>query len=95
LAAESAKADFVPFQRRIHSLGGRTRHYLVGIATGRRSLGGRTARDLAGSANRIIRSGSGRAGARDAACSQAAESAQADFVYLLRRIYSLCMADGT
>ena len=41
------------------------------------------------------RSGCGRAGAWDAACSRAAESAQADFVYLLRRIYSLCKAGGT
>jgi hypothetical protein len=39
--------------------------------------------------------GSGRAGAWDAAHTLAAESAQADFVYLLRRIHSLCKADGT
>ena len=34
--------------------------------------------------------GCGRAAGWDAACSLAAESAQADFVCLLRRIHSLC-----
>jgi hypothetical protein len=39
--------------------------------------------------------GCGQPGARDAAHGLAAESAQADFVCLLRRIYSLCKAAGT
>jgi hypothetical protein len=43
----------------------------------------------------IESSGCGRAGARAAACSLAAESAKADFVPFQRRIYSLTRADGT
>jgi len=38
--------------------------------------------------------GSGRAGAWDAACCLAAESAQADFAMSQRRIHSLLKADG-
>jgi hypothetical protein len=40
-------------------------------------------------------SGSGRAGASDAAHRRAAESAQADFAFSQRRIHSLQRADGT
>jgi hypothetical protein len=43
-------------------------------------------------ADLIGRFGCGRAGAREAACSLAAESAKADFVPFQRRIYSLTRA---
>jgi hypothetical protein len=46
------------------------------------------ANDALCGSNPVI-SGSGRAGAWDARCSRAAESAQADFVYFQRRIHSL------
>jgi hypothetical protein len=76
-AAESAKADFVPFQRRIHSLTGRTPRGPIRFA----ATTPRSREPTRGISPR----------GRHVPPLRRRQSTQVDFVCLLRRIHSLCL----